>query len=474
MQNKTRVFKITTILMLFTAILPVANAQQSDSMNLEEIIEATISHSQKLKIAQYQSEQTDLDRKRALRSYLPKISAEAGYTILDDDIKFDDDFNSLLMGNQWLLIKEQTGLPFNQQPTPELMAMLSQNGVEIKEIPPIQEKEYFKANVTAQMILFSGGKIPYLAKAAKHKRNAIELMSEQERTKLTLEVVKYYDQFAVTYKSEEVLDDTENMINNQKEFVEKAFKNGLLTKLDLHKLELAQQKVDVKRVELETAKKLLTAKLSQMTGMEAARFYNVKPELNLIFINENTGDISTRNDIKSIEEAIKASDYKVKSEYSEFMPKVVAFGKKELVKDNLTMFDPEWAVGLKLKWNVFDGFSSTAKVKQAKIDKLILQEKKDEAIELLSLKLTKEALDLDKNFKLIELAGKKVEVATKTFELSEKQYKHGLVSQNDHLNTLLALEKAKLEKIKAIYNQRVAALNYLDTKGSLNFNSIIN
>lgn len=462
-------------ILIFFTILSAEKifSQEVNEISLKEIIEASIAHSQEIKISKLKAEQANYSIKKAYRSYIPSLTAEAGYTLINQDIVFPEDLQTLLQATQWLLIKESANLPFNQAATPQLLEMLAQKGVTIKETPPIQERNIWNANLTAQMVIFSGGQIPFSIKAASHQQKSYELLSEQETSDLSVEVISYYDKFAVVTQSENVLQQTQNFLDEQARFVEKAYKNGLATELDLQKIELAKQQLENKKIELITSKKLIAAKLSQLSGIESERLINSKIKLEVLKIEIVESEIKNRKDLQALEQAIMATDYKQKSEFSSYMPKIVAFGKKELVTDELSIFDPEWAVGVKLKWNLFDGFTSSTKVQQIKIDKLILEEQRNHAIELLELKLEKDKLELEKSEQMIKVADKKVLLAQKLFELSKKQYEQGLITQNEHLNSVNELEKAQLEQIEAIYNQRIAAISFLETSGIFDYKSIL-
>lgn len=439
-------------------------AQETENVSLKQLIESSISHSQKIKISQSKYKQAQFSRKRAFRSYIPKITAEASYTRLNEDIVFPQDLQDILIGTKILLGKEEKGLPFNT-PIPQAVR-------DAAEVPPIQEKNIWNANITAQMILFSGWKIPYSIKAATHQMNAMELLSKQEESNVIVDVINHYDKLAVVTKSEAVLNNTEKYLTEQSRFVEKAYKNGLATNLDMQKIELAKQQLEAKRIELNAARELLTAKLAQTSGLDENKLRALNPKLELWQVNQTTGDVTQRKDIQALDEAIKATDYKRKIERTEYMPKVVAFGKKEFIKDELSIFDPEWAVGVKLRWNIFDGFTSSTKVQQVKLDRIILENKREEAVELLNLKMKKVNLELVKNNQLAKVAAQKVKTSERAYQLSKKQYENGLITLNDHLKMVKDLEQAQLEQIQAIYAQRMAVVDMLEATGSLNMNTL--
>ena len=65
------------------------------------------------------------------------------------------------------------------------------------------------------------------------------------------------------------------------------------------------------------------------------------------------------------------------------MPDVALIGKKYLWSKNLPLTEPDnWAVGVGLQWNIFNGFSDKNKVAQAKaqresVEQLTAQAEKD-------------------------------------------------------------------------------------------------
>jgi len=150
----------------------------------------------------------------------------------------------------------------------------------------------------------------------------------------------------------------------------------------------------------------------------------------------------------------------------------VAFGKKELYKDDLSVFDPEWVVGVGVKWTLFDGCSATNAARQAKIDKQILETKKNEAEELVGLNLKKLLYEVEKNTDMISVAQQQIKTTEKSVKLSEKQLKEGLTTIREHLLVINDYEQAQLEYIKMLYQQRASVAEYLDAAGLLNAESV--
>ena len=142
-------------------------------------------------------------------------------------------------------------------PSSVLAGTLAQN---YKDIPPIQERNVWKANLSAQMLLFSGLKVPLSLKAAQHQIIAMNLLTETEKSSVIKDVIQAYDKLAVISESETVLNQSLTMLNQQMFYVNKAIENGLAIDLQRQKVELSLQQLQVKQIELANNKKLLIAK----------------------------------------------------------------------------------------------------------------------------------------------------------------------------------------------------------------------
>jgi len=455
--------KMLLILMLFFNFI----SAQTVEVSLKNLIEKSLEHSQKLNIKKAENLQYEQDKQMAYSSYLPSVSFEGTYTYLNDEVMLPDDFNKLLMGSQALLVKEAAGIPFNTKLTPEILAALAQQGVTLKEIPPIQGQNVLKANISAQMVLFSGLKVPYAIKATNELIKMTDCLSEQEKNYLVKEIVTTYDKMGVVVVSEEVLETTQHYLNEQERFVTKAIATGLATDLDLQRINLAKEQLKVKQIELNASRKLLAARLSQLSGISAQEIEAIRPILEQFPVSDSLNTISNRSDVQALDHAIMASQYNQKIQYTEYIPKVFAFGKKELITQDLSAFDPEWYVGAGVRWTLFDKFTSHHNAQKAQLNTLILESKKDEAVELLALGMQKSKFTIEKNIQLAEVAEKEVSLAEKSYNLSLKEYQSGIISMKTHLESINDLEKAKLNRIQAIYEQRASVIELYDVTGNL-------
>ncbi len=479
--NKMKLFRKFLPALLLAGTVTAAG-QQDSVLSLKEMARLAVEKSEAIKNKELASEKASVDKSKAYMAYLPKVSLEAAYTHMNDDIAFDDDMVNLLKGTQGILIKEklsmQTGGAINfHTPSTQIIKsdgttlgdVIAQN---TKDIPVIQDQNFFKANANAQMLLFSGMKVHNTIKAVNHQMEALNYLTQAEISSTLLDLVTTYDQYSIIRHTNRTLDQTEKLLNEQKRFVEKALSNGLTISLSKQRIDLAIEQLNVKRIELATAQKIVAMRLAELTGMELNKIEQLNPELKPWIITSEVISAEERPEVKALNEAILATNYKKRAEYSEYIPKVFAFGKYEFYKDNLTLLDPEWYVGIGLRWTIFDGLSARNNARQVKIDRMMLENQRNNTVEMASIKLEKERLEQQKNIMLIENADRQVALAEDVLNLSTKQFQQGLITMNEHLASITEYEKVCLDRIKSVAAQRASALEFLISGGKLTLETI--
>jgi len=379
---------------------------------------------------------------------------------LNDDIVFPENLQTLLMGTQKLLIKEKIGMGFNT-------ALPS--SVPLQEVDPIQKKDIFKVTGNTQVLLYSGNKVPMAIKATQHQAKALNYLTEKEKNKLIVEVTDTYDQLALVLASAKVLTASEKVLDEQSLFVEKAIENGLATPIERQKILLAKERLNIKKLEYSTNKQLLIEKLKELTDEDAVMLENLNPTITPAMLNANL-PTNERVEIKSIDEAIKALDYKQKMEKTDFIPKLAAFGQYEFRKENLSLLEPVWYAGVRLQWNIFDGFTAKENVKKIDLQKKMYLEQKKEIVDLQKLGITKANVDLARATQKIRMCNEQLKLTNKTYDLVNKQYRNGLTTLTELLNAINDKERAELEIIGAYYEQRKANIQLQDVKGILSLN----
>jgi outer membrane protein TolC len=448
-----KAYRFVFLLLLITS---VAQAQQFDDA-FRLLVNSAYEKNDSIKVNNIRIQQAKIDEQTTRYTYLPRLSGNATHTRLNGDILFPQNLQALLLGAQRVLVKEGAGIPFNSQ---------LPSSVKLQPLPPVQEKNILKVTGNTQWVLFSGFKVENGIKAYRHQQKALSYGNEKHKSKLLLDIADLYDKLALLYASDSVIKSSQAILEEQSRFVEGAIKNGLATPLERKKIELARQKLQLRIVENEGSRITLLERLHQLTGVDFPTLNSLHPNLKPMLLANDTAIIE-RSEIKSLNEAIKATHYKEKAELSEYIPKLAAFGQYEFRDKDLSMFDPKWYAGLRLQWNLFDGFTARNNARKAALDRKAYEVQKQSVEELIRLGQAKTMQELRTANQRVNMVNAQVALAKETLDFVSKQYKNGLTNLTELLNVLNDLEKARFDLQQAFYEQRKASLQLQDVNGTL-------
>jgi outer membrane protein TolC len=437
------------LLLLFLISIIIVQAQQMTRMTL---IEQAIAKSYDIRNQHAEAQKSHLDQIKAKQIYLPNVTINSSYTLLNDDI--------MMTIPQLKIPLSLPGLPPGYTLEPKLDPIKLQN------------RNIFKTDITAQMILFTGLKAPMLSQAALHKEKAQEYLTEQMKSQIILDVISAYDQLALIDQSTIVLNESSKRLDEESAVATKAKKVGLITSYDLTKIDVARQELKSKQVELNSGRKLVAARLQQLTGTSKDVIVMIHPSLQPCLILPVEITVDNRAELKALDEVQKSTDFMTKADKGAYLPTVAAFGKRELIKQDLSALDPLWAVGIGLKWSVFDGLQSYREIQKSKIDQDIARNNTLKTKDLLELNLEQAKLNLDQCNELISVSVEKKKYAQQAVDISRKEYQNGLNTITELMASETEFQKISLEYQQAVYNQRLSTLQLLEATGNLNLEQI--
>jgi outer membrane protein TolC len=437
------------MLMLLSGIV---NAQTLDSVGSRKmLIQKALEKSYEIKNAKNEVAADRFDKLKAYQTYVPNVSLNSVYTRLNDDLTF-------------VIPPVAVELPIPGVVLPPI------------QMDPItlQKKESFKADVTMSMVLFTGMKVPWMIQALEHKKSADEAFVLMTEAEIIYNVVSYYDMLALVDQSQKVLTESDKRLDEEYAFVKKARKEGLINSYDESKIEIVKSQLLAKQIELTMKRKLLESLLNDLTGVDTTVLNTIHPELQTWGNIIKVSTVDNRPEVIALKEAVSANQYKTKATWSNYLPTVYTFAKKELNKDDLSALEPEWYVGAGLTWKLFDGMQNYREIQKAKLETQSAQNTYENAVSKMNVKLEKAKLNTELTNQLIVVAQKRVATAEKGLKLCIKEYEQGLISISERIEGETDYQKAQLEYIQAVYDQRIASIELLQATGNLTKETIQN
>ena len=452
--------------------LPIAfSAQQAPS--LQELITAGLSKDGTLEQQKLSLKYNELDQQKLNDVFLPKleVSGKYGYMYTSANVT-----------------SPQISIPAIKPVFPGLTVPEYNNTYNISGFSG-------SAKAEASVVLYSGGKVKHLHQALKEKKLSEEALMLKTSDDIVTEISKAYDQFALIHESKKVLDESKKRLEINRKTADKALGYGLITPYDHKKIELAQATLDSKMVEYEGKKDLLITQLQILTGIDRERIAAINPELMPVEYEVLNNTVENRAEIKALDHGIKATEYKILAERQWWQPKVQAvtslsyFGfydnllysskniapfipkKFNAAPNNINIF-PMFQAGIGFKWEIFDGNEGKHLVEKAKIDKEILESKRNDAIKKLELNLANNRNNYHIANAQIKLKEKAKQIAAKGLEQIEKEFRYGTKTSSALIEAENDLQNAELELQTAIFNQRRAAIEVMKSTQNLNLQNL--
>ena len=123
-------------------------------------------------------------------------------------------------------------------------------------------------------------------------------------------------------------------------------------------------------------------------------------------------------------------------------------------------------IGLNLKVPLFNGFQTTSKVQQAKIDLWKTEEEYKKLLKVMNNRLNEILLSISETEKKVDAYASAIEEAELGYSLSVKRYANGLGTQLEMVDGLVSLSRAKVNYFSSVYNYYIlhAELDQLISK----------
>ncbi|WP_312696240.1 TolC family protein [Sphingobacterium mizutaii] len=423
-------------------------------------VEKAVNYNKSLINANLENQKVALDRENVKGKLLPTVSANAMYGYLNSNIDVDLPAKTLPLlgtsifdGSQRMNLSTQIGM----------------------------------AGVTATQVIFSGLQITNGQKALEQKFKAQQLMTEAGYDELAQEVMHSFDQLMLLKEVDLLIIDSEKRLNKEHVKVVKGIENGFAIPYDRDKIKLAMLELESKKAEVQSNRELLYFKLQELTGMNIEELESIHYQLQEINLEMDSAKQMNRKELQALEASQKAYEYVLKKEKGAKLPQVFAFGNvsyfnafgtnmtlKDLphlgdlkLESNLLRMAPNFALGVGVKWTIFEGKAHKTAIDKARLDIQINENKLADTKDKLSLLQRKTEVDYNLAMKKISVSNQQVEIAKNNLHLASRQFEEGLADVTERLEAENEFYKQSLGFYNQVLNQRVAASELLKANGNL-------
>jgi len=441
--------KVTIILFFLLAVIKV-QAQEIKELTLKDAINYALENKSDAKKAQLEIENSNYKISEVRSRALPEIAAIGGLT-----------YNPILQTNVI------DGSAFGGPPGTIIEAAFGQ-------------KWSSNAGITLNQTLFDQSVFIGL-KAAKSTKEFYQLNKELTDDQIIERVAQSYIQIFITKQSLKTIAINLENTEKTKNIIKGLFESGLARKIDLDRMVVRIANINTQKQNIENAIVLQENALKFYMGMPL----NTTLELSELDMSIEPQDIladidvTKRNEFSLLKKQEELLTYQLASIKSAYYPTLSLSGSYNFLGQGAEMpwfkkpadgvyWSDFASIGLNLRIPIFSGFGTKARVNQS--NNSIGQLKVD-------IENTKLALELDgKNAKkqiensliTIKTQEKNKQLAEEILNNTKNNYKQGLASLTEVIDSENALYEAQNNYTVALLNYKLAEIQLLKSKGELN------
>ncbi len=440
--------KVTIILFFLLAVIKV-QAQEIKELTLKDAINYALENKSDAKKAQLEIENSNYKISEVRSRALPEIAAIGGLT-----------YNPILQTNVI------DGSAFGGPPGTIIEAAFGQ-------------KWSSNAGITLNQTLFDQSVFIGL-KAAKSTKEFYQLNKELTDDQIIERVAQSYIQIFITKQSLKTIAINLENTEKTKNIIKGLFESGLARKIDLDRMVVRIANINTQKQNIENAIVLQENALKFYMGMPL----NTTLELSELDMSIEPQDIladidvTKRNEFSLLKKQEELLTYQLASIKSAYYPTLSLSGSYNFLGQGAEMpwfkkpadgvyWSDFASIGLNLRIPIFSGFGTKARVNQS-----------NNSIEQLKVDIenTKLALELDgKNAKkqiensliTIKTQEKNKQLAEEILNNTKNNYKQGLASLTEVIDSENALYEAQNNYTVALLNYKLAEIQLLKSKGEL-------
>ncbi len=333
-------------------------------------------------------------------------------------------------------------------------------------------RESYNAGVTGRYTIFEGGRTTAAYNAAKSNYEASSYQHESNVLALIFRVKQNY---YTVLQSERLIAIAGASLERSQLYLEYAnarYEAGLAPKSDVTKAE-----VEVSNAELS----LIRARNRRNTSVGALNVTLGKPAYTDIHIVDNLGEMDVREledinalartalnnrpDYKRFDSQLNVQRSNIQIARSEYLPFVSLDMSYNYSGAEISGLRDSWYLGLSLNIPLFNGFSTSSRVTQAKASMQSLELQRESFQDQISLEVWNAYLYVNESIEMIENTKKSVEHARENLEIAEAEYQEGLNSMIHVIDAETLLVNAEQNYIDSLADYRIAIAELENTIG---------
>ena len=440
-------------IVLFLTIPVLGFAQEVRQISLQDAVNYALENQSDAKKAKLQVENSEYLIQEARAGALPNISANGSIT-----------YNPIL---------QETAIPASSFPggeqstDPFIILAMGQKWNAVGGVSLTQ-------NIFDQTV-FTG------LKAARTTREFYQINAQLTEEQVIERVATAYYNVFVQKEQLETIDSSYVNVSKSRDIIKSLFDNGLAREIDLDRVNVQLMNLSTTRQQLVNAVQLQENALKFYMGMPIEQPIELAEEEFAVESYLLTDEVETENRtemkvLKKQEELLELQKEARKAAYYPTLSLTAGYnymgqGDRFPIGSGLekgVYWSDFSSISLNLRVPIFSGFANKARVSQADIELRTLQEDIRQTELSLDLEYQNAKSQIENNLIAIENQQENVNLAQKVVDNTQNNYRLGLATLTDLLESQNALVDAKNNYSNAVLQYKLAEVRLLKSKGELN------
>jgi outer membrane protein TolC len=302
----------------------------------------------------------------------------------------------------------------------------------------------YNAGLEADQKLFDGGMAKRIKNLELANREVEVGRVQSEKYQLNSQVTDLFFKTILLEKSLEVIQLKEELLQERVKEMQSAFRNGIIKRNDLDKLEAELLLIQQQQLEIEKLQNQTLASMAIITGLN----YTEKPSLvvkDSILLAAET----SRPEYQYFEAETQKLENLAHLQQAQNLPKLYAYGQAGYSYPGLNFFENQsdyyYIVGAKLSWTIFNWKQTGREAEIIRKQKEIVETKREDFDQKLAISLDREQIEQDKLHEMIVMDEEIIRQREAISRGSANALANGVITSADYLTDLNSEISARLE-----------------------------
>lgn len=334
-----------------------------------------------------------------------------------------------------------------------------------------QEPDFAFAGVAANYTLYDFGRRASRKQQALATMDATSQNFESKRSDVALQIIETWFGILEAGKLIKAADEEVTQVNEHRRVALALFEEGVVTRNDVLQADVRLAAARQKRLSLRNWRENGWLLLNFLTGNEPG--YRAELDENTSLATEQTADkdpeplILKRHDIRALQHAAEAGDQEIRESRSNFFPELYTRLALDYVQNDKVREQAIMSATLGIKFNLFDGYASTATREKAIKNRSRIQDTLKLAQEKARLEINSAANDLAVSREMIGVAEAAIRQSEENLRINRERYQERVGTATEVLDAQTLLTQTKSDYHRAYYEHQIAAARLKRASGEL-------